>query len=169
MTWNLTFSTCRRYQRAVLLDRSLIRLAREQANYTLQNWLITMVSRKERSPPLKPLSGNKPLKAPGPAVRKTKVEQPPRTRRKSQYWLYFFTLFFFFAALQSFRSFQLSDLLEPGKEKTVLLLTAHPDDEAMFFSPTLLELVAQGWDVRGLCLSTGKSGLRLSLVSAEDE
>lgn len=25
----------------------------------------------------------------------------------------------------------------------------------MFFSPTVLGLVKQGWDVRGLCLSTG--------------
>lgn len=37
-----------------------------------------------------------------------------------------------------------------------LILTAHPDDEVMFFSPTILSLVKDGWDVKGLCLSTGQ-------------
>jgi N-acetylglucosaminylphosphatidylinositol deacetylase len=43
----------------------------------------------------------------------------------------------------------------PGK---ALLLTAHPDDEVMFFAPTLMALVAAGWEVSGLCLSTGERG-----------
>ncbi|WWC88176.1 uncharacterized protein L201_003081 [Kwoniella dendrophila CBS 6074] len=42
-------------------------------------------------------------------------------------------------------------------EPKALILTAHPDDEVMFFSPTILSLVQDGWDVRGLCLSTGNS------------
>lgn len=37
----------------------------------------------------------------------------------------------------------------------VALVTAHPDDEAMFFSPTLLALAAQGCTLFLLCLSTG--------------
>ena len=46
----------------------------------------------------------------------------------------------------------------------VLLLTAHPDDECMFFAPTLLGLNALGGDVPrtnfelySLCLSSGDS------------
>lgn len=43
------------------------------------------------------------------------------------------------------------------KEKvSVLLVIAHPDDESMFFSPTLLSLASLGhYHVRLLCLSTG--------------
>jgi N-acetylglucosaminylphosphatidylinositol deacetylase len=37
----------------------------------------------------------------------------------------------------------------------VLLVTAHPDDEAMFFVPTLAHFVACGEDVGVLCLSNG--------------
>ena len=36
-----------------------------------------------------------------------------------------------------------------------LLVTAHPDDEAMFFAPTLLALARVGVPVTVLCLSTG--------------
>ncbi|OCF56718.1 hypothetical protein L486_05572 [Kwoniella mangroviensis CBS 10435] len=44
-----------------------------------------------------------------------------------------------------------------GDHPTALILTAHPDDEVMFFSPTILSLVSEGWTVSGLCLSTGNS------------
>jgi hypothetical protein len=37
----------------------------------------------------------------------------------------------------------------------VLILTAHPDDECMFFAPVILALAAQGIPVRALSLSTG--------------
>lgn len=37
----------------------------------------------------------------------------------------------------------------------VLLLTAHPDDEVMFFSPTIFELLARNITVISLCMSTG--------------
>jgi len=37
----------------------------------------------------------------------------------------------------------------------VLLLTAHPDDEVMFFAPTILSLRKYGFDVHILCLSSG--------------
>jgi N-acetylglucosaminylphosphatidylinositol deacetylase len=40
--------------------------------------------------------------------------------------------------------------------KKVLLVTAHPDDEALFFSPTLLA-VPRGVQVFSLCLSYGDS------------
>ncbi|KAH7345586.1 putative deacetylase LmbE-like domain-containing protein [Rhizoctonia solani] len=39
----------------------------------------------------------------------------------------------------------------------ILLLTAHPDDECMFFSPTILALKQQNKEVRGLCLSVGNA------------
>lgn len=41
--------------------------------------------------------------------------------------------------------------------RTALILTAHPDDEVMFFTPTILALLAAGWEVSALCLSTGQS------------
>ena len=43
------------------------------------------------------------------------------------------------------------------RNKRICLLIAHPDDEAMFFSPTLLALTAPetGNHVKILCLSTG--------------
>jgi hypothetical protein len=40
--------------------------------------------------------------------------------------------------------------------RTALLVTAHPDDESMFFVPTLQQLVAGGYNVHVLCLSTGQ-------------
>ncbi|PSN66024.1 phosphatidylinositol glycan class L [Corynespora cassiicola Philippines] len=68
--------------------------------------------------------------------------------------------------------------------KRILLLIAHPDDEAMFFAPTLLALTRPelGNHVKILCLSSGdadglgeirkkelvKSGLQLGLRRAED-
>ncbi|OXG30841.1 N-acetylglucosaminylphosphatidylinositol deacetylase [Cryptococcus neoformans Ze90-1] len=44
-----------------------------------------------------------------------------------------------------------------GDKPSALIVTAHPDDEVMFFSPTILGLIGAGWNVRGLCLSTGNS------------
>ena len=43
------------------------------------------------------------------------------------------------------------------RNKRICLLIAHPDDEAMFFSPTLLALTAPetGNHVKILCLSSG--------------
>lgn len=45
------------------------------------------------------------------------------------------------------------------KNKAIVLLIAHPDDEAMFFAPTLLALTdpALGNHVKILCLSSGQS------------
>jgi N-acetylglucosaminylphosphatidylinositol deacetylase len=38
---------------------------------------------------------------------------------------------------------------------SVLLVTAHPDDESMFFAPTLAHVLQRGAEVHILCLSTG--------------
>lgn len=39
--------------------------------------------------------------------------------------------------------------------KRVLVVVAHPDDECMFFGPTIFRLCEQGADVHLLCLSNG--------------
>lgn len=39
--------------------------------------------------------------------------------------------------------------------KRVLIVVAHPDDECMFFGPTIFRLCEQGADVHLLCLSNG--------------
>lgn len=41
------------------------------------------------------------------------------------------------------------------RPRRVLILTAHPDDETMFFAPAIISLVAMGASVSGLCLSNG--------------
>jgi N-acetylglucosaminylphosphatidylinositol deacetylase len=58
------------------------------------------------------------------------------------FWLYTSTLSLSFPTLQN---------------KRVLLLIAHPDDEAMFFAPTILSLTRPelGNHVKILCLSSG--------------
>jgi len=47
------------------------------------------------------------------------------------------------------------------RNKRICLLIAHPDDEAMFFSPTLTALTAEGLGnhIKILCLSSGISHL----------
>ncbi|SAM70583.1 related to N-acetylglucosaminyl-phosphatidylinositol de-N-acetylase [Ustilago bromivora] len=40
---------------------------------------------------------------------------------------------------------------------SVLLVTAHPDDEAMFFAPSIQALAAAGTTIYALCLSTGNA------------
>ena len=43
-----------------------------------------------------------------------------------------------------------------GREEAWLVVVAHPDDESMFFAPTILALPSYPWaTVRILCLSTG--------------
>lgn len=41
--------------------------------------------------------------------------------------------------------------------RRALLVIAHPDDEAMFFAPTLQQLEANGVDTAVLCLCTGET------------
>ena len=39
--------------------------------------------------------------------------------------------------------------------ETTLVVTAHPDDECMFFAPTILSLLEKNVDVHLLCLTSG--------------
>eukprot|EP00249_Psilotum_nudum_P012053 c23557_g1_i2 orf=407-1210(+) len=65
------------------------------------------------------------------------------------------------------RPFLSNPVNEQGK-KTVLLVVAHPDDESMFFSPTLLSLsLLDQYNVRVLCLSTGNANGLGSIRRAE--
>lgn len=43
--------------------------------------------------------------------------------------------------------------------KSILIVTAHPDDECMFFAPFILSALAQGVTVNLFCLSHGEAGL----------
>ncbi|KAI9277363.1 putative N-acetylglucosaminyl-phosphatidylinositol deacetylase [Sporodiniella umbellata] len=63
-------------------------------------------------------------------------------------------LFFYFYAILA--QFQSKDLPFDSKSR-VLLLTAHPDDECMFFGPTLTALHSLKSQVHVLCLSTGNA------------
>jgi N-acetylglucosaminylphosphatidylinositol deacetylase len=47
----------------------------------------------------------------------------------------------------------------PQLGRHVLILTAHPDDECMFFGPTITSLVRAKTRVHVLCLSTGIDGI----------
>ncbi|CAH9120229.1 unnamed protein product [Cuscuta epithymum] len=42
-------------------------------------------------------------------------------------------------------------------KKKILLVIAHPDDESMFFTPTINYLMSKGHDLRILCISTGNA------------
>lgn len=45
-----------------------------------------------------------------------------------------------------------------GKDKaTILLVTAHPDDECMFFTPAIRCAINAGWNVHLLCFTTGNA------------
>ena len=43
----------------------------------------------------------------------------------------------------------------PARSHVVLVITAHPDDECMFFAPSILSLRRQGHRVHVLCCSAG--------------
>ncbi|XP_065870998.1 uncharacterized protein [Euphorbia lathyris] len=44
-----------------------------------------------------------------------------------------------------------------ARKKNVLLVIAHPDDESMFFSPTINYLISRGHNLHVLCLSNGNA------------
>lgn len=50
----------------------------------------------------------------------------------------------------------LKQLITLNASNRLLLIIAHPDDEAMFFSPLLIFAKEKNIDVSILCLSTGK-------------
>ena len=49
----------------------------------------------------------------------------------------------------------------------ILFVTAHPDDECMFFGPSVLSAVENGRSVHLLCLSTGERGTTVPSVFVE--
>ncbi|KAL5704007.1 N-acetylglucosaminylphosphatidylinositol deacetylase [Ranunculus cassubicifolius] len=51
----------------------------------------------------------------------------------------------------------LSNSEEDGRKRKVMLVVAHPDDEAMFFAPTIVHLISEGHSIHILCLSTGNA------------
>ncbi|XP_068661503.1 uncharacterized protein [Aristolochia californica] len=51
--------------------------------------------------------------------------------------------------------------------RNILLVVAHPDDESMFFSPTILYLTSMGHNVHVLCMSTGNADGKGSLREEE--
>lgn len=59
------------------------------------------------------------------------------------------------------RRAKMSDSTEEQRKenakKTVLFITAHPDDEAMFFVPTILTMKELGYQLHILCLSNGNA------------
>ena len=42
------------------------------------------------------------------------------------------------------------------RNSIALLVIAHPDDESMFFTPTMRALITSGWRLHVLCISRGK-------------
>ena len=84
-------------------------------------------------------------------------------------WILSFPLFVVFcSSLLIFFYFRQLRLQKVKKyefdNKTVLVIIAHPDDECMFFSPTILNLPRFCRTVRVLCLSTGMSKTELYLL-----
>jgi N-acetylglucosaminylphosphatidylinositol deacetylase len=65
--------------------------------------------------------------------------------------------FFIFWALSATSGSPFTKSLPKLYDKRICLLIAHPDDEAMFFAPTLLALTKPelGNHIKILCLSTG--------------
>lgn len=47
------------------------------------------------------------------------------------------------------------ELITENSKKTVLFVTAHPDDESMFFVPTVLSMKSMGYKLHVICLSNG--------------
>ncbi|RWR92963.1 N-acetylglucosaminyl-phosphatidylinositol de-N-acetylase [Cinnamomum micranthum f. kanehirae] len=52
-------------------------------------------------------------------------------------------------------------------KRNVLLVIAHPDDESMFFSPTILYLSSRGHNLHILCFSTGNADGKGNIRKAE--
>jgi N-acetylglucosaminylphosphatidylinositol deacetylase len=75
----------------------------------------------------------------------------------NNYILLLFSIFSIFLVLIWYQSKPISvqiQSLQSLNVRKVLLLIAHPDDECMFFSPTILNLIPH-FSVQVLCLSTG--------------
>lgn len=59
--------------------------------------------------------------------------------------------------LNSSRSQSNAAFLTTGDKKNVLLVIAHPDDESMFFSPTINYLTSRRHNLHILCMSNGNA------------
>ena len=60
-----------------------------------------------------------------------------------------------YARKQEFNTFISKEIINPSNSrKTILLIIAHPDDESMFFIPTILKL-RNHFTINLLCLSNG--------------
>lgn len=59
-------------------------------------------------------------------------------------------------AMEDLRASSIPNVQKHFKDRTILVV-AHPDDETMFFGPTLLNLIAQNKSVSILCLSNGNA------------
>lgn len=51
---------------------------------------------------------------------------------------------------------QLNALAGDAIKPRAVVLTAHPDDEAMFFAPSILSMVDADWDMHAICISDGE-------------
>lgn len=73
------------------------------------------------------------------------------------FYVYFFTAIPIFFFLWQITAQTVTSRLPTLRNKRIVLLIAHPDDEAMFFAPTLLALTRGdlGNHVKVLCLSSG--------------
>ena len=83
-------------------------------------------------------------------------------------------LWLFTSSVAARTSFGLPDSLlhspqqqNPGAVQNVLLVTAHPDDEALFFGPTVLQLTRRHPNIRVslLVMSAGKFGGRIPFLT----
>uniref|UniRef100_A0A7N0ZS98 N-acetylglucosaminylphosphatidylinositol deacetylase n=1 Tax=Kalanchoe fedtschenkoi TaxID=63787 RepID=A0A7N0ZS98_KALFE len=57
----------------------------------------------------------------------------------------------------SYSSSRTTFLTESKHKRNILLVIAHPDDESMFFSPTISYLTSNGHNLYVLCISTGNA------------
>jgi hypothetical protein len=122
-------------------------IAKHSTSYTSCCRLV----KAQKNMPLSPSPNSAAAAPPAPPAR-----PPPSDSRQTLPILFLLLAAFIPAPPPSEQLVPLSQGLDkPGK---ALLLTAHPDDEVMFFAPTLMALVSAGWEVSGLCLSTGKRG-----------
>lgn len=48
-------------------------------------------------------------------------------------------------------------LRKDARGKVALLVIAHPDDECMFFTPTIRSFISAGWTIKLLCITTGNA------------
>jgi N-acetylglucosaminylphosphatidylinositol deacetylase len=85
-------------------------------------------------------------------------------------WLYAFYALLI-ATVGTYGFFQGRFLKTPLTRTSIVLVIAHPDDEVMFFGPTLAELTRQehGNTVRVLCLSSGKQIGSLTAGKEQEE